>query len=252
MKFKEGNVPLYFQFYLMVKNQIVLGEIEPGSRIPNIEELHERYGVSHATVRRALALLEKEGLILKKQGLGTIVRDEVDLPIWNPASLLELTKDALEDFQSQTLSCGWETPPRRIAKYYDKQPDSYRNGLIFKVRRLWVSRQDSRRKRVSDAYYSANVVSQVGEKELSKSTLLESQLRQGGYRSIKIHQTLRPWVCDAETAELLGIPDGTPVFHGTWAFHSPRNEVFIVSESITTANSLFRVFEAEFPVEISD
>ena len=103
MEFKEGNIPLYFQFYLKIKNDILLGEIEPGSRMPNIEGLHDQYGVSHATVRRALALLEKEGLIIKKRGLGIIVRDQVDLPIWNPNSLHDITDTALKDLHHKEL-----------------------------------------------------------------------------------------------------------------------------------------------------
>jgi GntR family transcriptional regulator len=252
MKFKEGNVPLYFQFYLMIKNDIMLGEIQPGARIPNIEQLHARYGVSHATVRRALALLEKEGLIVKKRGIGTIVRDEVDLPIWNPTSLRDLSKSALKDVQARPLFCGWIDPPRRVASYYGKQANSYRRGLIFKVQRLWASREVPRHKRVSTAWYPANVVSQVGEKKLRKTTLLQTEIKRGRYRTIRIHQALRPWICDTETAELLEIPDGTPVFHRTWVFYNSRHEVFVISESITTANSLVRMFETKFPAEISN
>jgi len=252
MKFKEGNIPLYFQFYLKLKNDIMLGEIKPGTRVPIIEELHNCYKVSHATVRRALALLEKEGLIFKKRGLGTIVCDKADLAIWNPTSFRGLGKSVLKDAKSQILFCGWVNPPRRIARYYGDQPNSYRNGSIFKVHRLWAYLQNPRRKWVEEVYFSANVVSQFGEKKLCQSTFLESEIKQHIYISVKIHQTLRPWICDAEIAELLGIPDGTPVFHRIWVFHSPQDEVLVVSESITTANSLVRAFEAEIPAEVPD
>ncbi len=49
------------------------------------------------------------------------------------------------------------------------------------------------------------------------------------------------------TAELLGIPDGTPVFPRTWVIVSPSEEVQVVSEVITTANSSVRVMETEVP-----
>jgi GntR family transcriptional regulator len=249
MEFREGNIPLYFQFYLKVKNDILLGEIEPGSRMPNIEELHEKCGVSHATVRRALALLEKEGLIKKRRGLGIIVRDHVDLPIWNPTSFLDLTQVAMEDQQPQTLFCGWVSPPRRIEKYFGDQPGVFRHDKIFKARRLWASESDPRRKRITDAYFAAFIVSQIGEEKLEMSHFQQSITEHPLYRSLRIRQTLRPWICDMETAVLLGIPDGTPVFHRTWIRLNPNDEVLVVSETITTANSLVRVIDMEIPVE---
>ena len=249
MEFKEGNIPLYFQFYLKIKNDILLGEIEPGTRMPNIEGLHEQYGVSHATVRRALALLEKEGLIIKKRGLGIIVRDQVDLPIWNPTSFLDLTKVAMQDQLPKTLFAGWVPPPRRIEKYFGDQPGVYRHDKIYKTRRLWVTESDSRRKRITDAYYAAFIVSQIGEENLELSHFLQSIADDPLYRALRIHQTLRPWICDMETAELLGIPDGTPVFHRTWVRLNPNDEVLVVSETIATANSLVRVIEAEEPAK---
>jgi GntR family transcriptional regulator len=247
MEFKEGNIPLYFQFYLKIKNDIMLGEIEPATRMPNIEALHEQYRVSHATVRRALALLEKEGLIIKKRGLGIIVRDQIDLPTWNPTSLLEITDMAMRNADHHALFDGWVEPPRRIEKRFGDQPGVFRNGLVFKVRRLWIYKEDPRQKRVSDAYYPANIVAKFGEEKLRHSTLAQEEAESPRYSSIKIHQTLRPWICDMETSELLGIPDGTPVFHRTWVFLNPNDEALVVSEVISTANSFVRTMETELP-----
>ena len=249
MEFKEGNIPLYFQFYLKIKNDILLGEIKPASRMPNIEALHAQHGISHATVRRALALLEKEGLIIKKRGLGIIVRDQVELPIWNPTSLLDITDGLLKDVELKTLFADWVEPPGRIEKYFGDQPGVFRNGLIYKVRRLLVWKEDRRRKRIADAYYPATTVSRFGEERLKHSTLTHENAESHRYRSIKIHQTLRPWICDMKTAELLEIPDGTPVFHRTWVIFNPNDEALVVSENITTANSLVRVMETEVPVK---
>jgi len=249
MVFKEGNIPLYFQFYLKIKNDIQLGEIGPGSRMPNIEGLHKQYRVSHATVRRALALLEKEGLIIKKRGLGIMVRDQVDLPIWNPTSLMDITDIALKNVDHETLFNDWVEPPHRIEKRFGDQPGVFRNGLIYKVRRLGVYKEDNRQKRISDAYYPANIVARIGEEKLKHTLLAQQEAESPRYGSIKIHQTLRPWICDMETSELLGIPDGTPVFHRTWVILNPNDEALVVSEVITTANSLVRTMETEVPAK---
>jgi len=44
-----------------------------GGRLPSEPELAEQYGVSRGTVRQALAVLEQEGIIIRRQGAGTYV-----------------------------------------------------------------------------------------------------------------------------------------------------------------------------------
>jgi GntR family transcriptional regulator len=46
---------------------------DSGSRLPSETDLSEAFGVSRVTVREALASLERKGLILRRQGLGTFV-----------------------------------------------------------------------------------------------------------------------------------------------------------------------------------
>ena len=47
--------------------------LRPGQLIPNEKTLVELFDVSIGTVRKAIGALEKEGLLMRKQGLGTFV-----------------------------------------------------------------------------------------------------------------------------------------------------------------------------------
>ena len=49
------------------------GKLQPGEKLPSVESLTEILGVSRSTVREALANLETQGLIVRKQGSGTFV-----------------------------------------------------------------------------------------------------------------------------------------------------------------------------------
>src|ERR1700689_3171384 len=57
-----------------LREQILSGERAPGARMPSESDLAAGYGTSRPTVRRALAVLRSEGLIVTGQGSGTLVR----------------------------------------------------------------------------------------------------------------------------------------------------------------------------------
>ncbi|HET6567449.1 MAG TPA: GntR family transcriptional regulator [Rhodothermales bacterium] len=57
-----------------LRSQIERGAYRPDDRLPSENELGERFGTSRITIRRALQTLENEGLIYRRQGLGSFVQ----------------------------------------------------------------------------------------------------------------------------------------------------------------------------------
>jgi DNA-binding GntR family transcriptional regulator len=53
--------------------RIASGELKPGARLRAERELAEHYGVSYGTIRRAMEVLRKRGLITTIHGRGTFV-----------------------------------------------------------------------------------------------------------------------------------------------------------------------------------
>ncbi|MFF5115028.1 GntR family transcriptional regulator [Streptosporangium sp. NPDC000509] len=58
-----------------LKDEITSGRLRPGWRVPASTELARRYGVTTNTANRALTLLAAQGLLIKKPGSGSYVRD---------------------------------------------------------------------------------------------------------------------------------------------------------------------------------
>ncbi|MEM7798043.1 MAG: GntR family transcriptional regulator [Chloroflexota bacterium] len=69
----QATIPLYIQIAEGILDQIQSGAFSPGDRIQPERELSEALGVNRRTVREALRVLEAEGLIERKQGVGTFV-----------------------------------------------------------------------------------------------------------------------------------------------------------------------------------
>lgn len=68
------NIPQYRKLYEILRKRIVSGVYEEGGLLPSENELCSVYEMTRPTVRHALDTLVKDGLILKKQGKGSIVR----------------------------------------------------------------------------------------------------------------------------------------------------------------------------------
>lgn len=65
---------LYSQLYDIMKGKITSGEWPEGALLPAEREFCSAYGISRITVRAACSLLEKEGLLERRQGKGTFVK----------------------------------------------------------------------------------------------------------------------------------------------------------------------------------
>lgn len=70
-------IPLYYQIETLLRREILSGELPPGSPLPSEESLGQEFSVSRITVRRALSILEDDGLIVRQRGRGTFVTDKL-------------------------------------------------------------------------------------------------------------------------------------------------------------------------------
>jgi GntR family transcriptional regulator len=61
--------------FLLLRDAILSGSLAAGERLPSELKLTEEFGVSRVTVRRALAELQRMGLILRRAGSGTVVAE---------------------------------------------------------------------------------------------------------------------------------------------------------------------------------
>lgn len=73
-----SGVPYYRQIVEQVSLLIRSGELPPSSRLPSFRDLAGQLVVSLITVRRSYSDLEAAGLIVRRQGQGTFVADQVE------------------------------------------------------------------------------------------------------------------------------------------------------------------------------
>lgn len=70
-----AKLPAYELIRRDIAEQIAGGIYVPPTRIPSESRLAEQYGVTRMTVRQAVTELVREGLLIRRQGLGTYVAE---------------------------------------------------------------------------------------------------------------------------------------------------------------------------------
>ena len=75
----KSDQPIYRQLMDALRMRIVNGTYPPGERIPAVRELAMEAGVNPNTMQRALAELEREGLLVSQRTSGRFVTDDQDL-----------------------------------------------------------------------------------------------------------------------------------------------------------------------------
>ena len=113
---KPGQ-PRHEQISDWLRVQIQEGVYAADTQIPSESQLTERFEVSRITVRRALQTLENEGLIYRRQGLGSFVKDtRVRQGLVRLTDFVEDMAQAGLEASSQVLHFGQEKATTDVAK----------------------------------------------------------------------------------------------------------------------------------------
>ena len=102
--------PLSLQVYSALRGRITLGEYAPGERLPPEADLARAFGVSRVTVREALRLLQRDGLLKARHGRGHFVLAHglIREPITELHSVTELLTSLGYSIETEVLAFGAE------------------------------------------------------------------------------------------------------------------------------------------------
>jgi GntR family transcriptional regulator len=68
-----SGVPIYRQLVEQVRREVMLGRLAAGDQLPPLREVVDALAINPNTVVKAYAELEHEGLVIRRQGMGTFV-----------------------------------------------------------------------------------------------------------------------------------------------------------------------------------
>jgi len=196
--------PAYHRLYVLLAEQIRDGVHVPGDKLPSENRLAERYGCSRVTVRHALSLLTRDGLVETQKGRGTIVTTaeyEAAERLQGPVS--DIVASGLE-LGARELYWGEAPVPPRVARQLGLDTES----TCLLIRRLRLLGGDP--VSWSSIYLPTDIGAALNREQAGDRLVLEL-LEETAYRPAETSHALTATLVDGEAATLLELPTGSPV-----------------------------------------
>ncbi|GEM_PF-289431 len=195
--------PLYYRIAEDIIKQIKKGKYQPGDMLPSESQLCEEYNTSKMTVRQGLALLAQAGYLRSVPGKGNFV----EYPRYDLLTLQFDEMDIISDYQQGV----------KLLDVTIVDPDPQVQGMlslpnkekVIVMKRLLFS--DDQAVAYDIKYMPYIKGKPFIEKELQYIPFAKMVAKHGELFSVKNEVTICAEACDEETAELLGIAQGSPL-----------------------------------------
>jgi len=101
----DSDRPIFLQIIGKIQTDIISGAYEPGDKLPSVRELAQEASVNPNTMQKALAELERTGLVHSQRTSGRFITEDTTM-IHNLKA--ELAKDIIQEFLENMQRLGFE------------------------------------------------------------------------------------------------------------------------------------------------
>jgi GntR family transcriptional regulator len=202
--------PLYQQIKGLILQSLQAGEWKPGEAIPSEMELAARFRVSQGTVRKAIDELAAENLVVRRQGKGTFVATHAEQHV--QYRFLKLVPDEGDPAsegpaQREVLECKRVRASAEVARTL-----ALRTGdPVVQVRRVLAF--GGVPTILEDLWLPGNAFKGLTAERMADyhgPTYAMFEL-DFGVRMVRAEEKIRAVAADAQQAQLLAVPPGTPL-----------------------------------------
>jgi GntR family transcriptional regulator len=220
--FARTPLPRYAQLADLLRGRIERGVWGPGARLPSLEQLIAEFALARVTVRQAIGLLQREGLVSAQRGRGTFVTARPPRPraLKMQTTLHELAQVYRHDKPKLTLLEESEAMPaleggegRPAQRYYFARRVHSRDGVAYCVISIYLDEQVFKR----------------APRRFRRETVIPVLLDLG-VEIAHAHQTVTISSADTEAAAHLDVPVNAPVAMVRRICIAPDSTVLYVGE----------------------
>lgn len=101
----NSDRPIYAQILEEMQLRIVTGLYKPGAKIPSVRDLATEAGVNPNTMQKALAELERSGLVMAQRTSGRIVTEDMEMI---RETRNKIAQEQIKDFVDKMQKLGFQ------------------------------------------------------------------------------------------------------------------------------------------------
>lgn len=217
-----GPLPLYRRIYNDLRGKIEAEEYKAGDRLPSELEISRSYKVSRITSRQALDLLCSEGLLIRRQGMGSFVSaPRLAQPLVRLTDFVEDMAQAGLQAESRVLRFELEPAMPGIASLLGLEPES----TLFRLDRLRLA--NGVPIALDWTWLPPQFAKLLADKDLANTTIYRVLEGEYGIPIVSGEYTIEACIADEDQASLLTIGTGDPLLlFGRTSFTSAGKAVY--------------------------
>lgn len=229
--FLDSRIPRYLQLADLMRQRIARGEWPKDHKLPTLEHLLAEFGVARVTVRQAIDVLAREGLVSRQRGRGTFVTKQPKTDRWiNVVTSLQDLSNIYRDTQPSVVNIDEASrlpsllPDEGVAasNYVFMRRVHYREGSPYCVINIYIDEEIF--KKEPSRFRQETVIPLL----MSMAQITDA------------HQTLTVGSADMEVAHLLKLPFNAPVAEVRRVFRDRSNRIIYLAE-VTYRGDAIRV-----------
>ena len=165
---RTHGTALHRQIFLVLRDGIAQGTYPPGTPLPKEEALVQLFGVARATVRRALADLEADGLVQRRHGSGTFVLEGSSSGASVPTlGFIDELRHTGQSTEVRVLTVESVAPPPKVRAFLQTPKDE------TAIRAVRVRMARSTPLMITEAWVPADVGQRITASALKKKPMYE-------------------------------------------------------------------------------
>lgn len=231
---EPASLPLHLEISETLRQQIFAGEYSSGEQLPSEHQLMERFGVSRITVRRAIANLVNQGLVISQRGKGVFVKpqEKATRSLSNPLIFFDEDMERQSVVASiQTLSFEIELAPPEVLQNLRlpaTTTEIYCQQKIILTDAAPVA---------LDITYIPLYIGKAFAREL-QSSLIYPTLDKNGISIERVETLIECTHATHDVSESLEIPLGAPLLVNRYTAYTTHNQPIICGETLSRGDRL--------------
>ncbi len=228
MNENDTRMPHYAQVAETLRRRIMTDEYTEGSLIPPAEGLRKEFGVSDITIRKALEMLTRDGLLLRKRGVGTVVQKcERDLVVFELSGSFERLVKSVDSLplELEVLDMAIVPCPLHVQQVMSMGPDQ-------KVLRIKKLRNHGGSPLSFYIHYIAPVFGRTITKEKVEAKHFVQVFEEAS--SVKVaslDQRLESVVADLDLSRILEVRFGSPLIFVENVYSTDQHKPVILTQN---------------------